>query len=145
MQGTFLCVWSVRVTRVKSFPSKSCVLIDKQTGETVESGGCEDEYRFKVGTHPVLGNMLPITTNYICDVSFILFIFETNLENCETLNLSIKLCVLNRTRYLRKERALNVRRVVILHDYALVRSITVIWMALMILSVNIRNESGKDV
>ncbi|VDM93106.1 unnamed protein product [Litomosoides sigmodontis] len=41
--------------------------IDKQTGETLEFGGCEDEYRFMVGTHPILGSMLPITTSYICD------------------------------------------------------------------------------
>ncbi|KAL4001985.1 hypothetical protein ACH3XW_1605 [Acanthocheilonema viteae] len=45
----------------------SAEFIDKQTGETVESGGCEDEYRFIVGTHPILGNMLPITISYICE------------------------------------------------------------------------------
>lgn len=65
------------------------MFIDKKTGETVESGGCEDEYRFMVGTHPVLGSMLPITMNYICDVSFVLFTIETNLEGLEAFNLSV--------------------------------------------------------
>uniref|UniRef100_A0A0R3RIN4 Activin_recp domain-containing protein n=1 Tax=Elaeophora elaphi TaxID=1147741 RepID=A0A0R3RIN4_9BILA len=45
----------------------SAEFINKQSGETVEFGGCEDEYRFMVGTHPILGNMLPITISYICD------------------------------------------------------------------------------
>uniref|UniRef100_A0A1I7VI12 Activin_recp domain-containing protein n=2 Tax=Loa loa TaxID=7209 RepID=A0A1I7VI12_LOALO len=45
----------------------SAEFTDKQTGETVETGGCEDEYRSIVGTHPTLGSMLPITINYICE------------------------------------------------------------------------------
>ncbi|MCP9258883.1 hypothetical protein DINM_001880 [Dirofilaria immitis] len=41
--------------------------IHKKTGDTVEFGGCEDEYRFIVGTHPTLGTMLPFTVSYICE------------------------------------------------------------------------------
>ncbi|VDO30281.1 unnamed protein product [Brugia timori] len=45
----------------------SAEFINKKTGETVEFGGCEDEYRFIVGTHPILGSMLPVTVSYLCE------------------------------------------------------------------------------
>ncbi|KAM3724191.1 Valine--tRNA ligase [Dirofilaria immitis] len=53
-----------------TFGNMCCYSVDfinKKTGDTVEFGGCEDEYRFIVGTHPTLGTMLPFTVSYICE------------------------------------------------------------------------------
>ncbi|VDN07467.1 unnamed protein product [Thelazia callipaeda] len=41
--------------------------INTKTKREVESGGCEDEYRFMIGTHPIFGSLLPVTTSYICE------------------------------------------------------------------------------
>uniref|UniRef100_A0A915PL22 Uncharacterized protein n=1 Tax=Setaria digitata TaxID=48799 RepID=A0A915PL22_9BILA len=45
----------------------SAEFTDKKTGKIIELGGCEDDYRVTVGTHPTLGTMLSDTVNYICE------------------------------------------------------------------------------
>lgn len=64
--------WYFKCLFLSFFFGKLSFFQDKRSGETVESGGCEDEYRSLVGADPILGRMQPITVSYLCEVSQII-------------------------------------------------------------------------